>query len=99
MLMSTGSQSIRWDRTSYFSGFQNELQRVLSANSPSGCSAEQQPVTWDGLRPFDLAQGVLSIVEGRAQRGAPFAATREQLILKRALIIKRDSEEHFEGAQ
>src|SRR5262245_49765672 len=35
--------------------------RVLSANSPTGCSADKQPVTWDGLC---------------ARRGAPFAATR-----------------------
>ena len=40
--------------------FQN-LVRVLSANSPTGCSADKQPVTGHGLR---------------ARRGAPFAATR-----------------------
>src|SRR6185503_9981590 len=43
--------------------------RVLSVNSPTGCSAETQPVTWDGLRP---------------QRGAPFTATRERAKLKAA---------------
>ena len=36
--------------------------RVLAVISPTGCSAEKQPVTWDGLR---------------AQRGAPLTATRE----------------------
>jgi hypothetical protein len=43
--------------------------RVLSANSPTGCSAEKQPVTGHGLR---------------ARRGAPFAATRLG-VLKRPL--------------
>src|SRR6185503_13497464 len=46
--------------------------RVLSVNSPTGCSAETQPVTWDGLR---------------AQRGTPFTATRERAKLKDARSV------------
>jgi hypothetical protein len=43
--------------------FTINVLRVLSVNSPTGCSAENQPVTWDGLR---------------AQRGTPFTATRDR---------------------
>ena len=51
------------------------LFRVLSANSPTGCSADKQPVTGHGLR---------------ARRGAPFAATRLR-VLKRTMAAEQMS--------